>query len=196
MQTQQLDVHEQPSDDVALADAAISRLRQLSMKLAMAQLNIEVFDAMQPLEDDWRALERDNHQSLHQSYDWCAAWVSAFQRPLAIVKATHAGQTVFILPVEIVKSRGLRTARFIAADHSNINTGLFAESFAEAGRTIAPMSSPASSGMRCRAAPICCCCRTFRWNGAGEKARSPGCRWCRTRITPISCRSFPLSRTR
>ncbi|MGO7565088.1 cellulose biosynthesis protein CelD, partial [Rhizobium johnstonii] len=58
MQTQQLDVHEQPSDDVALADAAISRLRQLSMKLAMAQLNIEVFDAMQPLEDDWRALER------------------------------------------------------------------------------------------------------------------------------------------
>ncbi|TAV47955.1 GNAT family N-acetyltransferase [Rhizobium leguminosarum] len=138
MQTQKLDVHEQPSDDVALADTAISRLRQLSMKLAMAEIDIEVFDTMQPLEDEWRALERDNLQSLHQSYDWCAAWVSAFQRPLAILKGTHAGQTAFILPVEIVKSRGLKTAKFIAADHSNINTGLFAESFAEAGRTIAP----------------------------------------------------------
>ncbi|WP_027685178.1 GNAT family N-acetyltransferase [Rhizobium leguminosarum] len=135
MQTQKLDVHEQPSDK-ALAEAAISRLRQLSMKLAMAEIDIEVFDTMQPLEDEWRALERDNLQSLHQSYDWCAAWVNAFQRPLAILKGTHAGQTAFILPVEIVKSRGLTTAKFIAADHSNINTGLFSESFAESGGTI------------------------------------------------------------
>jgi hypothetical protein len=43
VQTQRLDVHEQPSDDVALADTAISRLRQLSMKLAMAELDIESF---------------------------------------------------------------------------------------------------------------------------------------------------------
>ncbi|MGO7208831.1 cellulose biosynthesis protein CelD, partial [Rhizobium ruizarguesonis] len=72
MQTQKLDVHEQPSDN-ALADTAISRLRQLSMKLAMAEIDIEVFDTMQPLEHEWRALERDNLQSHHQSYDWCAA---------------------------------------------------------------------------------------------------------------------------
>jgi len=136
VQTQKLDVHEQPSDKVALADMAMSRLRQLSMKLAMAEIDIDVFDAMQPLEDDWRALERDNLQSLHQSYDWCAAWVSAFQRPLAILKGTHAGQTAFILPVEIVKSRGLAIAKFIGADHSNINTGLFSESFAESGGSI------------------------------------------------------------
>nr|WP_245355524.1 GNAT family N-acetyltransferase [Rhizobium leguminosarum] len=108
------------------------------MKLAMAEVDIEVFDAMQPLEDDWRALERDNLQSLHQSYDWCTAWVSAFQRPLAILKGTYAGQTAFILPVEIIRSRGLATAKFIAADHSNINTGLFSESFAEAGGAIDP----------------------------------------------------------
>ncbi|TBC93735.1 GNAT family N-acetyltransferase [Rhizobium leguminosarum] len=135
MQTQKLDVREQPSDN-ALAEAAISRLRQLSMKLAMAEIDIEVFDTMQPLEDEWRALERDNLQSLHQSYDWCAAWVSAFHRPLAILKGIHAGQTAFILPVEIVKSRGLAIAKFIAAGHSNINTGLFCEGFAESGGTI------------------------------------------------------------
>lgn len=136
MQTQKLDVHEHQSNDAALAETALSNLRQLSMKLAMAEIDISVFDSMQPLEDDWRALERDNLQSLHQSYDWCAAWVDAFQRPLAILKGTHAGQTAFILPVEIVKSRGLSVAKFIAADHSNINTGLFSENFAESGGSI------------------------------------------------------------
>ncbi|MFS8144649.1 GNAT family N-acetyltransferase [Rhizobium sp. BR 249] len=136
MQTQKLDVDEQASDDAALAETALSNLRQLSMKLAMAEIDISVFEAMQPLEDDWRTLERDNLQSLHQSYDWCAAWTSAFQRPLAILKGTHAGQAAFILPVEIVKSRGLSVAKFIAADHSNINTGLFSESFADSGGSI------------------------------------------------------------
>ncbi|PDT11646.1 MULTISPECIES: GNAT family N-acetyltransferase [unclassified Rhizobium] len=136
MQTQKFDVDEQPSDDGALAETAISRLRQVSMKLAMAKIDIAVFDAMQPLEDDWRALEVDNLQSLHQSYDWCAAWVSAFRRPLAILKGTYAGETAFILPVEIVKSRGLAVAKFIAADHSNINTGLFSRNFAESGGSI------------------------------------------------------------
>ncbi|MBB4482048.1 GNAT family N-acetyltransferase [Rhizobium etli] len=136
MQTQKFDVHEQPSDDGALAETAISRLRQVSMKLAMAKIDIAVFDAMQPLEDDWRALETDNLQSLHQSYDWCAAWVNAFRRPLAILKGNYAGETAFILPVEIVKSRGLAVAKFIAADHSNINTGLFSRNFAESGGSI------------------------------------------------------------
>nr|WP_246720356.1 GNAT family N-acetyltransferase [Rhizobium lentis] len=106
------------------------------MQLAMAKIDIAVFDAMQPLEDDWRALEADNLQSLHQSYDWCAAWVNAFQRPLAILKGTYAGETAFILPVEIVRSRGLAVAKFIAADHSNINTGLFSRNFAESGGSI------------------------------------------------------------
>ncbi|MBX5009996.1 GNAT family N-acetyltransferase [Rhizobium lentis] len=136
MQTQTLDVPEQPSDDGALAEMAISRLRQVSMKLAMAKIDIAVFDAMQPLEDDWRALEADDLQSLHQSYDWCAAWVNAFQRPLAILKGTYAGETAFILPIEIVKSRGLAVAKFMAADHSNINTGLFSGNFAESGGSI------------------------------------------------------------
>ncbi|ANK91100.1 MULTISPECIES: GNAT family N-acetyltransferase [Rhizobium] len=136
MQTQKLDVDEQPSGDDALADVAISRLRQVSMKLAMAKIDISVFDAMQPLEDDWRALETDDLHSLHQSYDWCAAWVNAFRRPLAILKGTYAGETAFILPIEIVRSRGLAVAKFIAADHSNINTGLFSGNFAESGGSI------------------------------------------------------------
>ncbi|MBB3657519.1 CelD/BcsL family acetyltransferase involved in cellulose biosynthesis [Rhizobium sp. BK650] len=131
MQTQRLDVLEQKFDAVAQAEAGISRLRQLSAKLALAELAIELFDRMEPLEEEWRALERDNLSSLHQSYDWCAAWVAAFRRPLAILRGRSGDQTAFILPVEIVVSRGIRIAKFIGADHSNINTGLVSHAFAE-----------------------------------------------------------------
>lgn len=127
MQTQRLDAPEQPFDAAAQPDAGISRLRSLGMKLAMAELDVTPFDAMEPLEEDWRALERDDLSSLHQSYDWCVAWVAAFKRPLAILRGTCDGKTAFILPVEIVRSRGFRVAKFIAAEHSNINTGLFAD---------------------------------------------------------------------
>ncbi len=64
---------------------------RLSTKLAIAELEVEVFDTMAPLEKDWRALERDSLASLHQGYDWCNAWVSAYRRPLAILRGTcHA----------------------------------------------------------------------------------------------------------
>ncbi len=131
MQTQRHDVPEQPFDAAAQAEAGISRLRQLSMKLAMAELEIELFDTMEPLEAEWRRLERDDLSSLHQSYDWCSAWVAAFRRPLAILRGRCGTHTAFILPVEIVSSRGMRIAKFIGADHSNINTGLVSDAFAE-----------------------------------------------------------------
>lgn len=136
MQTQRLDVLEQKFDAAAQAEAGISRLRQLSVKLAMAELDIQLFDRMEPLEEEWRALERDNLSSLHQSYDWCVAWVAAFRRPLAILRGRSGNHTAFILPVEIVASRGMRIAKFIGADHSNINTGLFSQAFAEDGDAV------------------------------------------------------------
>jgi CelD/BcsL family acetyltransferase involved in cellulose biosynthesis len=131
VQTQRHDVPEQPFDAAAQAEAGISRLRQLSMKLAMAELEIELFDTMEPLEAEWRRLERDDLSSLHQSYDWCSSWVAAFRRPLAILRGRYGTHTAFILPVEIVSSRGMRIAKFIGADHSNINTGLVSDAFAE-----------------------------------------------------------------
>ena len=136
MQTQRLDVLEQKFDAVAQAETGISRLRQLSVKLAMGELDIQLFDRMEPLEEEWRALERDNLSSLHQSYDWCAAWVAAFHRPLAILRGRSGNHTAFILPVEIVAARGMRIAKFIGADHSNINTGLFSRAFAEDGDAV------------------------------------------------------------
>jgi CelD/BcsL family acetyltransferase involved in cellulose biosynthesis len=92
-------------------------------------LRIEIFDSMRPLEAEWRALERDNLSSIHQSYDWCATWVDVYRHPLAIIRGSIGDRTAFILPLEIVRSNMVRFAQFIGARQSNINTGLFSTEF-------------------------------------------------------------------
>lgn len=92
-------------------------------------ISTDVFSSMEPLEKEWRALERDNYCSLHQSYDWCHAWVQTHKNPLAIVRGQSGGRTVCILPLEITRRAMVRKASFIAAPFSNINTGLFDAAF-------------------------------------------------------------------
>ncbi|WFU10116.1 GNAT family N-acetyltransferase [Rhizobium sp. CB3090] len=94
-------------------------------------MRIDIFDSMAPLEAEWRALEQDDLNSLHQSYDWCTAWAEVFRHPLAIVRGSFNGRTAFILPLEIIRTHGIRRAEFIGARHSNINTGLFSSEFLE-----------------------------------------------------------------
>jgi CelD/BcsL family acetyltransferase involved in cellulose biosynthesis len=127
VQTQKLDAHQLSLDEAAKAEADIASLHSLGGKRAVAELDVTVFDTMAPLEKDWRALERNNLTSLHQAYDWCHSWVSAYRRPLAILRGVRGLETAFILPVEIERAHGVRIAKFIGADHSNINTGLFSE---------------------------------------------------------------------
>jgi len=133
VRTQKLDADHQPLDDAGKADAGISRLRSVGAQLAIADLDITVHTKLEPLESDWRALEKDPLASLHQGYEWCRSWVRAYDRPLAVLKGTAQGKAAFILPIEIENRHGVRIAKFIGADHSNINTGLFALAFAENG---------------------------------------------------------------
>ena len=98
---------------------------------AMGNLQIRIFEQMRELEPAWRRLEADNLSSLHQSYDWCNAWARINRNPLALVEGRIFGETVFILPLEIVRSGMVRTAQFIGERFSNINTGLFSASFLE-----------------------------------------------------------------
>ncbi|WP_244520044.1 GNAT family N-acetyltransferase [Sinorhizobium glycinis] len=81
---------------------------------------------MSELEADWRALDTNKLNSLHQSFDWCAAWKSAHESQLLVVRGGIGGQPLFLLPFEIERGRLFRTARLIATGHSNLNTGLFA----------------------------------------------------------------------
>lgn len=92
-------------------------------------LHISVHVSMAALEADWRALEASSAISLHQSFDWCAAWASVHKNQILLVRGTLQGRTVFILPLELVRGTLFRTARFIGSPHSNINTGIFAAEF-------------------------------------------------------------------
>lgn len=104
----------------------------------MPPLTLELFSAMEPLESEWRALERDDYCSLHQSYDWCHAWVKTHTNPLAIVRGQILGRTVLILPLEMTRTALMRRAGFIGARFSNINTGLFDPDFRQALREQSP----------------------------------------------------------
>jgi Protein involved in cellulose biosynthesis (CelD) len=105
-------------------------------EIAMQPLSVEVHTRMEPLEQVWRALDRDPLNSLHQSYDWCAAWVKTHGNPLAIIEGKEAGRTAFILPLEIIRSSMIRTAQFIGTRFNNISTGLFDADFRDRyGRT-------------------------------------------------------------
>ncbi len=81
---------------------------------------------MVELEADWRALDANTLNSLHQSFDWCAAWKSAHESQLLVVRGAVGEQLLFLLPFEIERGRFFRIARLIATGHSNLNTGLFA----------------------------------------------------------------------
>ncbi|MFT4183647.1 MAG: GNAT family N-acetyltransferase [Rhizobium sp.] len=127
MQIRNLDIADVPATGVPRADAASAVARPSSADI----LHIEIHDGMAPLASEWRLLEEDDLASLHQSYHWCAAWVETFQYPLAIVRGMLGGRTAFLLPLEIIRNKGVRRAEFIGARHSNINTGLFSKAFLE-----------------------------------------------------------------
>lgn len=95
----------------------------------MKNIEISVFDSMAPLEAEWRRLQANPLSSLHQGYDWCAAWVDTHREPLAIIRGSAGGELLFILPLEIVRSNMVRIAQFIGGRFSNINTGLFSPAF-------------------------------------------------------------------
>nr|WP_225165436.1 GNAT family N-acetyltransferase [Ensifer sp. IC4062] len=80
---------------------------------------------MAALEAEWRALDENGQNSLHQSFDWCTAWRKTHRSQTLFVRAVRGQQTLFILPLEIDSGRFFRTGRLIGSDHSNLNTGLF-----------------------------------------------------------------------
>ncbi|MCL6706729.1 GNAT family N-acetyltransferase [Pseudomonas sp. R2.Fl] len=129
MQTVPMALDPMPQNEAETGRLPAIGLPSSDSEIAMQPLSVELHTRMEPLETVWRALDRDPLNSLHQSYDWCAAWVKTHGNPLAIVEGKEAGRTVFILPLEIPRSSMIRTAQFIGARFNNINTGLFDADF-------------------------------------------------------------------
>jgi CelD/BcsL family acetyltransferase involved in cellulose biosynthesis len=90
---------------------------------------VSVSDCFGTVHQDWLRLQEEPSNSLHQSLEWCSAWHRTHRNPVVLVTGAQHGRTEFILPLEIVKTRFGRLARFIAAPYSNVNTGLFSRKF-------------------------------------------------------------------
>jgi len=102
------------------------------------RLSLVVHHQMEPVENSWRELEADPWNSLHQSFDWCRAWVQTHGHPLAIVEGRLNSQTAFLLPLEIDRQFLLRRAQLVGSPFTNFNSGLFSATFRQVAAEIAP----------------------------------------------------------
>ncbi|WP_349957895.1 GNAT family N-acetyltransferase [Rhizobium sp. ZPR3] len=161
MQTQTRDIA-----GMAAAEAADERTASIETEpAAIDQLRVDIFDRMAPLEAEWRALEQDDLNSLHQSYDWCAAWMENFERPVAIIRGSIGDEIAFILPLEIINSRGIRRVEFIGGHHNNINTGLFSARFLANGELTPLQANAISAALRGKADVVILRNVPLEWRG-------------------------------
>lgn len=93
-------------------------------------ISIDILTDMHAAAPDWKNLQRDPLNSLHQSYCWCVAWAAAMGNPIVIIRGKMSGETVFLVPLEIIRKGPFRIARFPGGNFNNINTGLFDDAFA------------------------------------------------------------------
>jgi CelD/BcsL family acetyltransferase involved in cellulose biosynthesis len=102
------------------------------------RLSVDLVDDASTIHVDWKRLENDPLNSLHQGFGWCSIWAQTQDSALLTLRGRQGGKTIFLLPLEIVLEGGIRKARFPGGRFNNINTGLFDPSFAErAGEEIA-----------------------------------------------------------
>ncbi|MHA7970642.1 GNAT family N-acetyltransferase [Rhizobium sp. CAU 1783] len=135
MQISKVDIHSVERATVAPAGLGALSAPATAAPFIGGEIELKLHDRLEPLESDWRRLEADNLNSLHQSYDWCSAWAKTHDNTLAIVHGRQNGRTVFILPLELVRHGMVRSAQFIGGRFNNINTGLFAKEFRDHATT-------------------------------------------------------------
>ena len=95
---------------------------------------LQLSTCIEPLETVWRMLEAAPECSIHQTYDWCRAWIEETgARPLIITAVyadgTKAGETAFILPLAVHRSTLFRVATYIGDSNNNTNFGVFSSFF-------------------------------------------------------------------
>jgi len=107
-------------------------MRKAARPLAAARvLTTRLVSDLSEVEALWRAIEAEDHVSVHQTRAWCAAWRSLPGLQFAAVEVHLDGQPVGVFPLEIARKGPVRVARYIGTLHSNANSVLFAKSFLE-----------------------------------------------------------------
>ncbi len=90
---------------------------------------IKIITNIYDLEHDWRFIETEDHISVHQSFNWCRAWCNNHKVKPIFVTVSINSRIEFILPLEVQSQFGIKRARLIGSDHSNVNFLLASKAF-------------------------------------------------------------------
>ncbi|WP_312223032.1 GNAT family N-acetyltransferase [Rhizobium rhizoryzae] len=89
-------------------------------------LVVSLHQEIEQVADAWRDLQQIAWNSPHQSIEWCKAWYATqADKPLFLL-GSDMGKPLFVLPLAVTSSHGIRSAGFPGGSFNNINTGLFA----------------------------------------------------------------------
>lgn len=109
------------------------RVKLLKAKLAEFETSddrqIDIITDIYDLENDWRYIEAEEHISVHQSFNWCRAWCNNHDIKPIFITVSINSRIEFILPLEVCSQFGIKRARLIGSDHSNVNFLLASKAF-------------------------------------------------------------------
>jgi CelD/BcsL family acetyltransferase involved in cellulose biosynthesis len=98
------------------------------------EITVSVHEHLADIADIWVDFQRDAASTLYQSFQWCKAWndtVALLKRCSAriVVGRNSACQVVFILPLQIRSSYGLKILECYGYPDTNYSYGLFQRRF-------------------------------------------------------------------
>jgi CelD/BcsL family acetyltransferase involved in cellulose biosynthesis len=96
----------------------------------IADLRISVSISLSAVKMEWQSLERRALSSYFQSYEWCESWLQVFGHkhritPLILVARSPAGETQFILPMQIRRQFGFKILEWLCQPENNYGFGIF-----------------------------------------------------------------------
>ncbi len=97
-------------------------------------LSLSVHHSIDDLSPEWTDFEKDAASTVYQSHMWCSTWQETAGEarrtsPRIIIARNAIGRIVFILPLQLRRSLGLRILEWLGAPHCNYGYGIFSRSF-------------------------------------------------------------------
>ncbi len=121
--------------DAASVNGAAPARGPMRPEAIVREVTLEIHDALAPVERRWRAFEQTADVTAFQSFDWLAAWQHHIGeregvRPVVVVGSAENGETLFIMPLAIVRRAYGRVLTFLGAELGDYNAPLLAPEFA------------------------------------------------------------------
>jgi len=91
---------------------------------------IERFSAPQPIEQEWKLLQKQETACIYQNYDWVRIACNTLEKDniIFIITGRNDQGLQFVLPM-VLDNKTIKTIRWIGGSHANICSGIFSEAF-------------------------------------------------------------------